>query len=65
MKIELTHNELHIIPENIQDEVWLENVLKLKDQSDRAVCFRENAYGLSCWAYATVKASPLDRKEVP
>jgi hypothetical protein len=63
MKLELLHSELHIIPETIQDEVWLENVLKLKDGGDRAVCYRENASRLSCWAYATVKASPLDRKD--
>lgn len=41
MKLKLTHGELHIVPENIQDEVRLENVLGLKDLSDRALCFRE------------------------
>ena len=60
MKIEVEHDSLKIIPENIQDEIWLENVLGLKNTKNRAVCYRENASGLSCWAYAVVEKANLD-----
>jgi hypothetical protein len=57
MKLELRSYGLEIIPETVQDEVYLETVLKLKTEKDHAVVKRVNAMGLSCWAYAEVKAA--------
>jgi hypothetical protein len=55
VKIEVKRHSLLIIPETPQDEAWLEEVLGLKKDGDTAPLVRQNAIGLSCWAYAEVQ----------
>lgn len=51
MKLQVDRYSLSIIPENVQDEAYIEEVLGLKRQGDRCQCFRVNAMGLSALAY--------------
>ena len=55
MKIELEKYCVRIIPENVQDEIYLETVLGLKLESSEAIVKRVNAYGLDCWAHAKIE----------
>lgn len=58
MKLSLRSYAIEIIPETVQDEVYLETVLGLKSESCRAVAGRVNVMGLSCWAYVEVRREP-------
>jgi len=52
VRVRISRHSLEIIPETIQDEVFLEEVLGLEDEGDSVPLSRVNAYRLSCWAYA-------------
>jgi len=56
MKFEIKKTSIRIIPENEEDEVYLESVLRLRKTGDCATVVRIAPYGLdSAWAYAEVK----------
>ena len=56
MKFEMRKTSIRIIPETELDEVYLENVLELREKGDRAVVERVAPYVLdSSWAYAEIK----------
>jgi hypothetical protein len=54
MKLKINRYSMEVIPENSQDEAYLEEVLGLKDEKSEAWAIRVNAMGLSCWAYMEI-----------
>ena len=56
MKLDIQKRRLLIIPETVQDEIWLENVLGLTDDEAAAIVHRVNANDAgNTWAYAIVR----------
>lgn len=55
MKIEIDRYSIKIKPENKQDEAYLEEVLGMKENGDKCECIRENAIGLRCIAYISIR----------
>ena len=56
MKVEYRKLSIVIIPENDQDEVYLESVLGLKKKGDVATATRVAVIGLDlAWAYVEIK----------
>jgi len=56
MKFNITKNSIQIIPQDDEDEVYLESVLNLWKKDDEAIVVRVAPYNLDhSWAYAEVK----------
>jgi hypothetical protein len=55
MKLKVLRYSIDIIPESIQDEAFIEEVLKLKNEGDEAQIKRINAMNLSCIAHLEIK----------
>lgn len=55
MKIEIRHHNILIIPENKQDEFYIEEALGLKKAEDWAKAVRVDGYGISSCAYIRVE----------
>jgi hypothetical protein len=56
MKLKVLRYSIDIIPESIQDEAFIEEVLKLKNEGDEAQIKRINVMKLSGIAYLEIKA---------
>ena len=58
MKVEFKKQSIEIIPQNDQDEVYLESVLNLHKKGDKAVAIRVAPMSLDhAWAYLEIKKS--------
>lgn len=56
MKISYLKNSVEIIPEDDQDEIYLETVLGLHKKGDTAIAVRIAPMGLDhAWAYVEIK----------
>jgi len=56
MRMILEKECIQIIPEDEQDEVYLEAVLNLRKEHDKAIAVRVAPYGLhGAWAYLEIK----------
>jgi hypothetical protein len=56
MKVTYRKSDIQIIPENDQDEVYLESVLNLHKKGDRAIAERIAPLSLDhAWAYLIIK----------
>jgi len=56
MKFEIGKTSIKIIPENAEDEIYLESVLRLRKKGDLAIVERIAPFSLDhAWAYAEVK----------
>lgn len=57
MKIELMREEMLIIPENVPEKVYLEEVFKLKSDGDTVIATRKDGGGISFgdWAHLGIK----------
>jgi len=61
MKVDYRKYSIEIIPENDQDEVYLESVTKLKTKGQRCIAERVAAMGMdNVWAYLRIKAASVD-----
>ena len=64
MRYEISRHEIKIIPENQQDEAYIEDTLGLKHDGEWIRLRRRNAHGLLCIAYLeTVKDDGCDEWE--
>ena len=57
MRLKINRYSLCIVPEDIKDEVFIEEILHLKNGGDSIPCVRVNAMGLSCIAELEIKVS--------
>lgn len=55
MKMEVTEFGIRIYPENVQDKIYIEKFLGLKNDKDITSCTREDAFNLSCISYMEIK----------
>jgi len=55
MRLKIEKSRLLIIPENEQDEGYLEVIFDLKNEGDFVKAKRVNAYGLSAMAYIEIE----------
>lgn len=56
MRVEYKKTSIQIIPENDQDEVYLERVLNLRKKGDKAIVERIAPFDLDhAWAYLEIK----------
>lgn len=56
MTVKYHNYAIHIIPDNAQDEVYLETVLGLKNKDDKAIAKRIAPMGLAhSWAYVELR----------
>ena len=61
MKTTYMKDSIQIIPENDQDEVYLESVLNLYKKGDRAIAERVAPYSLDhSWAYLKIKKEGVE-----
>lgn len=61
MKVEYRKNSINHIPENDQDEVYLESVLDLHKKGDTAIAERVAPMGLDhAWAYLKIRRGGED-----
>lgn len=61
MKMEILSSGIEIIPENVQDRIYIEYFLGLKNENEKVQCIRTNAYGLSNIAH--IKIIPNKKEE--
>jgi len=55
MKMEIGQSRILIIPENEQDEAYIEDTLGAKKGNANLNCRRVNAMGLSCCEYLEIE----------
>lgn len=61
MKFEIGKTSIKIIPQDAEDEVYLESVLKLRKTGDQATVKRIAPYNFdSAWAYAEIRPSSIN-----
>ncbi len=55
MRLDISKVCIDIIPENVQDIIYIEKHLNLKEDGDCTKCVRKNAAGLSCIASLEIR----------
>ena len=55
MEMKIERNCIEIIPENEEDEAYLEEVLGLKKDGDVAVAIRRDVYGIDKMAFVEIR----------
>ena len=63
MKVKFGRLAIEIIPENPQDEIYLESLLNLHKKGDQAIAERVSLFGLDhTWAYLEIKRARKNKK---
>jgi len=55
VKLRVSRNSIEIIPEGVTDEAYIEEVLGLRNDGDKAVLVRVNAHRVSSLAYVQAR----------
>jgi hypothetical protein len=63
MKFRVERRGISIIPENEQDEAYIEDTLGLKNHHDSIPLVRENAHGLSCMGKLSTHPFPAPKEK--